>query len=87
MNDEIQLQIAISVPKIHATAKYTSSGTLILIQASGAGDYWGEYGKFLNSSLDTPYLHYNEVYGIYLHYMKYMKYTYLFYLRLSLMKV
>ncbi|XP_033216002.1 protein takeout [Belonocnema kinseyi] len=41
--DEVQLQLALSIPKIRATAKYRSSGTLILVQASGAGDYWGEY--------------------------------------------
>ena len=42
--DEVQLQLALSIPKIRAAAKYRSSGTLILVQASGAGDYWGEYG-------------------------------------------
>lgn len=44
--DEIQLQLALSIPRIRAVAKYRSSGTLILVQASGAGDYWGEYGKW-----------------------------------------
>lgn len=44
-DDEVQLQLALSIPKIRAAAKYRSSGTLILVQASGAGDYWGEYGK------------------------------------------
>ena len=43
-NDEVQLQLALTIPKIRAEAKYRSSGTLILVQASGAGDYWGEYG-------------------------------------------
>ncbi|XP_012537967.1 protein takeout [Monomorium pharaonis] len=42
-DDEVQLQLAFSVPRIRAAAKYRSSGTLILVQASGAGDYWGEY--------------------------------------------
>ncbi|XP_008214867.1 protein takeout isoform X2 [Nasonia vitripennis] len=42
-DDEVQLQLALSIPKIQADAKYRSSGTLILVQASGAGDYWGEY--------------------------------------------
>ncbi|KAJ8673662.1 hypothetical protein QAD02_004924 [Eretmocerus hayati] len=42
-DDEVQLQLALSIPKIKAAAKYRSSGTLILVQASGAGDYWGEY--------------------------------------------
>ena len=43
-DEEVQLQFALGIPKIRAVAKYRSSGTLILIQASGAGDYWGEYG-------------------------------------------
>ncbi|XP_011631191.1 protein takeout [Pogonomyrmex barbatus] len=42
-DDEIQLQLAFSIPRIRAAARYRSSGTLILVQASGAGDYWGEY--------------------------------------------
>lgn len=42
-DDEVQLQLALSIPKIRAAARYRSSGTLILVQASGAGDYWGEY--------------------------------------------
>ncbi|XP_015604903.1 protein takeout [Cephus cinctus] len=42
-DDEVQLQLALSIPRIRAAAKYRSSGTLILVQASGAGDYWGEY--------------------------------------------
>lgn len=44
-DDEVQLQLSLSIPKIRAAAQYRSSGTLILVQASGAGDYWGEYGK------------------------------------------
>ena len=28
---------------IKAKAQYRSSGVLLLIQASGAGEYWGEY--------------------------------------------
>lgn len=43
-DDEVQLQLALYIPKIRAAAKYQSNGTLILVQASGAGDYWGEYG-------------------------------------------
>ncbi|CAG9829517.1 unnamed protein product [Diabrotica balteata] len=31
------------IPKITAKAKYESSGVLILVQASGGGNYWGEY--------------------------------------------
>lgn len=46
-DDEVQLQLALSIPKIQAVAKYRSSGTLILVQASGAGDYWGEYGWYI----------------------------------------
>ncbi|XP_012219385.1 protein takeout [Linepithema humile] len=42
-DDEVQLQLAFSIPKIRAGARYRSTGTLILVQASGAGDYWGEY--------------------------------------------
>jgi len=49
-DDEVQLQLAFSIPKIRAAARYRSSGTLILVQASGAGDYWGEYGKSVNDS-------------------------------------
>lgn len=32
------------IPHIQVKAKYRSSGVLILVSASGAGDYWGEYG-------------------------------------------
>lgn len=42
-DEEVQLQLTLNIPKIRAVAKYRSSGTLILVQASGAGDYWGEY--------------------------------------------
>ncbi|KAL2729618.1 protein takeout [Vespula squamosa] len=42
-DDEVQLQLILNIPRIRAAAKYRSSGTLILVQASGAGDYWGEY--------------------------------------------
>lgn len=45
-DDEVQLQLSLFIPKIRAAAKYQSSGTLILVQASGSGDYWGEYGKW-----------------------------------------
>lgn len=50
-DDEVQLQLALAIPKIRAMAKYRSSGKLILVQASGAGDYWGEYGMFTNVNL------------------------------------
>lgn len=41
-----QFQFTLYIPKISARAKYVSTGVLILVQASGGGDYWGEYGKF-----------------------------------------
>lgn len=53
-DDEVQLQLAFSIPKIRAAARYRSSGTLILVQASGAGDYWGEYGKLRR---EQPLIH------------------------------
>ncbi|KOB52251.1 Juvenile hormone binding protein, partial [Operophtera brumata] len=30
-------------PHISARARYRSSGVLLLVRASGGGDYWGEY--------------------------------------------
>ena len=33
------------IPRIKVRAQYESSGVLILVQASGAGEYWGEYGE------------------------------------------
>ncbi|XP_025834602.1 protein takeout-like isoform X2 [Agrilus planipennis] len=41
--DTYQFQITLFIPHISARAKYVSSGILILVQASGGGDYWGEY--------------------------------------------
>ncbi|XP_055384414.1 uncharacterized protein LOC129614053 [Condylostylus longicornis] len=41
--DSYQFQFTIDIPRIRATAQYRSSGVLILVRASGAGDYWGEY--------------------------------------------
>lgn len=41
----MQFQLSFIVPRITVTAKYRSSGVLIMVQASGGGDYWGEYGK------------------------------------------
>ncbi|CAG9768267.1 unnamed protein product [Ceutorhynchus assimilis] len=38
-----QFQFTLYIPKISATAKYESSGILLLIRASGGGNYWGEY--------------------------------------------
>ncbi|KAG4080290.1 hypothetical protein HA402_010782 [Bradysia odoriphaga] len=38
-----QYQLTFEIPKISVKAQYRSSGVLILVRASGAGDYWGEY--------------------------------------------
>ncbi|RZC39112.1 JHBP domain containing protein [Asbolus verrucosus] len=38
-----QFQFTMYIPKISARANYESSGILILVQASGGGEYWGEY--------------------------------------------
>lgn len=35
------------IPRIKVKAQYESTGILILVRASGAGDYWGEYGEYL----------------------------------------
>lgn len=40
------------IPHIRVKAQYQSSGVLILVKASGAGDYWGEYGMLF--SLNKP---------------------------------
>ncbi|XP_058823762.1 uncharacterized protein LOC131684689 [Topomyia yanbarensis] len=41
--DTYQFQMTFEIPKIKARAQYKSSGVLLLLQASGSGDYWGEY--------------------------------------------
>ncbi|XP_055715245.1 protein takeout [Phlebotomus papatasi] len=41
--DTLQFQLTLEIPKIKVRAQYRSSGVLILVQASGAGDYWGQY--------------------------------------------
>ncbi|XP_044752567.1 protein takeout [Coccinella septempunctata] len=41
--DTYQFQYTMYIPKISAKAQYQSSGILILVQASGGGNYWGEY--------------------------------------------
>ncbi|CAD7091844.1 unnamed protein product [Hermetia illucens] len=41
--DSLQFQLTLEIPKIKVRAKYQSSGILILVRASGSGDYWGEY--------------------------------------------
>lgn len=43
--DTLQFQMTFDIPKINVKAQYRSSGVLILVQASGAGEYWGEYRK------------------------------------------
>lgn len=43
--DTLQFQMTFEIPRIQVKAQYRSSGVLILVKASGAGDYWGEYGK------------------------------------------
>jgi hypothetical protein len=43
--DSLQFQLSFYIPKISARAHYKSSGVLIMVQASGGGDYWGEYGE------------------------------------------
>jgi hypothetical protein len=42
--ETLQFQLTLDIPKIKTTSQYKSSGVLILLQASGSGDYWGEYG-------------------------------------------
>lgn len=42
-----QYQMTFEIPKISVKAQYRSSGVLILVRASGAGDYWGEYRKIM----------------------------------------
>lgn len=41
----MEFQLSFYVPHIRARAQYRSSGVLIMVQATGGGDYWGEYGK------------------------------------------
>lgn len=43
--DTLQFQLTFEIPRIQVKAQYRSSGVLILVKASGAGDYWGEYGE------------------------------------------
>ncbi|CAK1548665.1 unnamed protein product [Leptosia nina] len=38
-----QFQLTLFGPHISAKARYRSSGVLLLVRASGGGDYWGEY--------------------------------------------
>lgn len=48
------------IPHIQVKAKYRSSGVLILVRASGAGDYWGEYGKQSIDSFNTHKISLNK---------------------------
>uniref|UniRef100_A0A1A9ZXR3 Protein takeout n=1 Tax=Glossina pallidipes TaxID=7398 RepID=A0A1A9ZXR3_GLOPL len=41
--ETLQFQLTCEIPRIKVKAQYRSSGILILVKASGAGDYWGEY--------------------------------------------
>jgi hypothetical protein len=43
--DSLQFQMSFYIPKVSARAHYKSSGVLIIVQSSGGGDYWGEYGE------------------------------------------
>lgn len=42
--ETLQFQMTFEIPRIKVRAQYESSGVLILVQASGSGQYWGEYG-------------------------------------------
>ena len=46
--DTLQFQMTFEIPHIRVKAQYRSSGVLILVKASGSGEYWGEYGKRKN---------------------------------------
>lgn len=41
--DTHQFQLTLFGPHITTRARYRSSGVLLLVRASGGGDYWGEY--------------------------------------------
>ncbi|XP_005178495.1 circadian clock-controlled protein daywake [Musca domestica] len=41
--ESLQFQLTCEIPRIKVRAQYRSSGVLILVKASGAGEYWGEY--------------------------------------------
>lgn len=51
--DTLQFQMTFDIPKIKVRATYESSGVLILVQASGVGEYWGEYGEYIEISLNN----------------------------------
>lgn len=50
--ETLQFQMTLEIPRIKVRAQYESSGVLILVQASGSGEYWGEYGEFPVDRLD-----------------------------------
>lgn len=41
--ETMQFQLTCEIPRIRVKAQYRSTGVLILVKASGAGEYWGEY--------------------------------------------
>ncbi|CAD6992047.1 unnamed protein product [Ceratitis capitata] len=41
--ETLQFQLTCEIPHIKVRSQYRSTGVLILVKASGAGDYWGEY--------------------------------------------
>ncbi|KNC24459.1 hypothetical protein FF38_10545 [Lucilia cuprina] len=41
--ESLQFQLTCEIPRIKVRAQYRSTGVLILVKASGAGEYWGEY--------------------------------------------
>ncbi|KAG5672045.1 hypothetical protein PVAND_002207 [Polypedilum vanderplanki] len=41
--DTYQFQLTYEIPRIKVRSSFKSSGVLLLIKASGSGDYWGEY--------------------------------------------
>ena len=44
--ESLQFQLTCEIPRIKVRAQYRSTGVLILVKASGAGEYWGEYGEY-----------------------------------------
>lgn len=53
-----QFQLTMFGPHISARARYRSSGVLLLVRASGGGDYWGEYGESMVLSLFYTFVRY-----------------------------
>lgn len=54
--NSLQFQLTFSIPKISAVAHYRSSGVLIMVQATGGGEYWGEYGKQLTTRKNNTFI-------------------------------